>query len=81
MMGFWWMRRFCLAKLKFLILSIQIVKGTFVATCVIGHVDVMIQMTCLQFIMMCPLLNPLTPELNPSAQRCLTRFFIGDFAS
>jgi hypothetical protein len=25
-------------------------------------------------------LNPLTPELNPSAQRCLTRFFTGDFA-
>jgi hypothetical protein len=25
--------------------------------------------------------KPLTPELNPSAQRCLTRFFIGDFAS
>jgi hypothetical protein len=26
-------------------------------------------------------LNPLTPDLNPSAQRCLTRFFTGDFAS
>jgi hypothetical protein len=26
-------------------------------------------------------LNPLTPELNPSAQRCLTRLFTGDFAS
>jgi hypothetical protein len=26
-------------------------------------------------------LNPLTPELNPSAQRCLTRFFTGDFTS
>jgi hypothetical protein len=25
-------------------------------------------------------LNPLTPELNPSAHRCLTRFFTGDFA-
>jgi hypothetical protein len=25
--------------------------------------------------------NPLTPELNPSAQRCLMRFFAGDFAS
>jgi hypothetical protein len=25
--------------------------------------------------------NPLTPELNPSAQRCLTRFFTGEFAS
>jgi hypothetical protein len=22
------------------------------------------------------MLNPLTPELNPSAQRCLTRFFL-----
>jgi hypothetical protein len=26
-------------------------------------------------------INPLTPELNPSVQRCLTRFFTGDFAS
>jgi hypothetical protein len=25
--------------------------------------------------------NPLKPELNPSTQRCLTRFFTGDFAS
>jgi hypothetical protein len=25
--------------------------------------------------------NPLTPELNLSAQNCLTRFFKGDFAS
>jgi hypothetical protein len=24
--------------------------------------------------------NPLTPELNPSAQRCLTKFFTRDFA-
>jgi hypothetical protein len=27
------------------------------------------------------LINPLTPELNPSAQRCLTKFFTWDFAS
>jgi hypothetical protein len=26
-------------------------------------------------------INPLTPELNPSAQRCLMRFFTGNFAS
>jgi hypothetical protein len=25
--------------------------------------------------------NPLTPELYPSAQRCLPRFFTADFAS
>jgi hypothetical protein len=25
--------------------------------------------------------NPLMPELNPSAQRCLMKFFTGDFAS
>jgi hypothetical protein len=25
------------------------------------------------------ILYPLTPELNPSAQRCLLRFCIGDF--
>jgi hypothetical protein len=24
-------------------------------------------------------INPLTPELNPNAQRCLSRFFNGDF--
>jgi hypothetical protein len=30
---------------------------------------------------LCFLLNQLTPELYPSAQRCLTRFFTGDFAS
>jgi hypothetical protein len=27
------------------------------------------------------LFDPLTPKLNPSAQRCLTRFFTEDFAS
>jgi hypothetical protein len=26
-------------------------------------------------------INPLMLELNPSAQRCLMRFFTGDFAS
>jgi hypothetical protein len=26
-------------------------------------------------------INPLTPELNPSAQRCPARLFAGDFAS
>jgi hypothetical protein len=26
-------------------------------------------------------INPLTPELNPSAQGCLKRFFTRDFAS
>jgi hypothetical protein len=26
-------------------------------------------------------LNHLTPKINPSAQRCLTRCFAGDFAS
>jgi hypothetical protein len=26
-------------------------------------------------------INPSTPELNPSAQRCLTGFFTGDFVS
>jgi hypothetical protein len=25
--------------------------------------------------------NPLTPELNPSAQGCMMRFFTGNFAS
>jgi hypothetical protein len=26
-------------------------------------------------------INPLTPELNPFAQRCLKKIFTGDFAS
>jgi hypothetical protein len=26
-------------------------------------------------------INPLTPELNPSAQRCLMRYLTGDFGS
>jgi hypothetical protein len=26
-------------------------------------------------------INPLMPEINPSTQRCLTRFFTGNFAS
>jgi hypothetical protein len=39
-------------------------------------------MTEIKLQMMCyGLINPLTLELNPSAQRCLTRFFTGDFAS
>jgi hypothetical protein len=25
--------------------------------------------------------NPVTPELNPSSQRCIPRYFTGDFAS
>jgi hypothetical protein len=28
-----------------------------------------------------PFVNPWTPELSPSTQRCLTRFLTGDFAS
>jgi hypothetical protein len=27
------------------------------------------------------IINTLTPQLHPSAQRCLTRYFSGDFAS
>jgi hypothetical protein len=27
------------------------------------------------------MVNPLTPELNPTDQRYLTRFFTGDFSS
>jgi flagellar biosynthesis protein FliP len=32
-------------------------------------------------VVLASLFSSLTPELNPSAQRCLTRFFTGDFAS
>jgi hypothetical protein len=28
-----------------------------------------------------PSVNPLTPELNPSAKRCLTKYVTGHFAS
>jgi hypothetical protein len=35
----------------------------------------------LRCILLCTGINPLTPELNPSAQRCLTRFFARHFAS
>jgi hypothetical protein len=31
------------------------------------------------YLVLCPVSNPLMPELNPSAQRCLPRFFTGDF--
>jgi hypothetical protein len=37
--------------------------------------------TVLDKLMVPQSVNPLTPELNPSAQRCLTRYFTGDFAS
>jgi hypothetical protein len=36
---------------------------------------------CSEFAAWFPGINPLTPELNPTAQRCLTRIFTGDFAS
>jgi hypothetical protein len=36
---------------------------------------------CLNFYLFVFSFNPLMPELNPFAQRCLTRFFTGDFAS
>jgi hypothetical protein len=39
--------------------------------------------SALNSVILCNILlnKPLTPELNPSAQCCLTRFFTGDFAS
>jgi hypothetical protein len=35
----------------------------------------------LLFVLILCYFNLLTPELNPSAQRCVTRYFTGDFAS
>jgi hypothetical protein len=35
----------------------------------------------IQLLRMGTAINPLTPELNLSAQRCLTGYFTGDFAS
>jgi hypothetical protein len=47
-----------------------------IACCVFANVLSFVQcISCSQYI------NSLTPELNPSTQRCLTRFFTGDFAS
>jgi hypothetical protein len=43
---------------------------TFCAQCLLGgHHPRVLSLS------ICSFLNPLTPELNPSAQRCLTRFF------
>jgi hypothetical protein len=45
--------------------------------------DAVVRYACVRhelYIRMLPrVLNPLTPELNPSAQRCLARFFTGLF--
>jgi hypothetical protein len=35
----------------------------------------------LLLLLLSKVINPLMLELNPSVQRCLTRFFTGDFAS
>jgi hypothetical protein len=35
----------------------------------------------MMMMMMTMIINTLTPELNPSPHRCLTRIFTGDFAS
>jgi hypothetical protein len=40
------------------------------------HLDVF-RMIVKKLIISSNIINPLTPELNPSAQRCLTRFFTG----
>jgi hypothetical protein len=37
----------------------------------------MMLIACSQFLFCACQLNPSTPELNPSAQRCLTRFLLG----
>jgi hypothetical protein len=77
--------RFCLLPLDWgfstckavLCLSKAIFFAVFIKLALqVGYMD---HCDCLQKDV--PVLNPLTPELNPSAQRCLTGFFIGDFAS
>jgi hypothetical protein len=58
----------CVAKCQ--IVTDRIVAEGCVAKCQIGFITVV---TCNR------LLNPLMPELNPSTQRCLTRFFYWGF--
>jgi hypothetical protein len=48
---------------------------------IIVYKDVIIWHKYLLFSSIGKIINPLTPELNPSAQRCLTRFFNRDFGS
>jgi hypothetical protein len=45
------------------------------------HTSPSTSVLCNVFRLYAILFNPLKPELNPSAQRCLTRLFTGDFAS
>jgi hypothetical protein len=45
------------------------------------HVNLFVQDRWIIFHLPAININPLTPELNPSAQRCLTRFFTGYFPS
>jgi hypothetical protein len=57
---------------------------TCLITSIFGIITVvpgMMSYTCryLPLILRKIVINPLTPELNPSAQRCLPRFFTGDF--
>jgi hypothetical protein len=58
-------------------LHLNVVYNVLASISIISISSMLIQLfykECLHF-------NPLTPELNPSEQRCLTRFFTGHFAS
>jgi hypothetical protein len=58
---------------------------SYVAVCTLRSVQcvVSVLVACIYYYLITRLtfINILTPELNPSAQRCLTRFFFGYFAS
>jgi hypothetical protein len=59
------------------ILYIHILLNPFINRAVVGRKVVLAMCAALNK----SYINPLTPELNPSAQRCLTRFCTGEFAS
>jgi hypothetical protein len=62
--------KFSVMKLPFIALSVIRQIPSLFPMRVLHGVRSSASMTCF---------NPLTPELNPSAQRCLPKFFTGDF--
>jgi hypothetical protein len=50
-------------------------------TCMHKYNCTLTLLSCNEFSLADDHINPLTPELNPSTQRWLTRFFTGDFTS
>jgi hypothetical protein len=72
-------------ELQCIVIIIIIIFITF-KQCIYSHIPEIQHLSrvqcysCSEFTV-CATVNLLKPELKPSAQRCLTRFFIRDFAS